>query len=54
MSENCKKPIYGPLGSFVGYCQLLKGHKWPCMVYGLSEQDMVDICCSKDLEGSAK
>ena len=42
MDEKCNKPMCGPLGTFVGCCELDKGHEGPCKVNAVSEQDMVD------------
>lgn len=42
MSEKCEKPIHGPFGSCVGWCELAKNHEGSCRVNGVSEQDMVD------------
>lgn len=46
MSDECLKLMHGPLGTVVGTCELEDGHEGPCLVNGVSEQDMVDTLTS--------
>lgn len=49
--EECLKPMYGPLGTYVGYCELKVGHEGPCRVNGVSEQDMIDTLTGLNPDG---
>ena len=39
--SECQKPIYGPLGSCVGHCELEESHSGPCRINGVCEEDML-------------
>ena len=40
--NDCNRPLFGPLGSHVGNCDLPERHDGPCKTDGVSEQDMLD------------